>query len=227
MVNEKITESSLSKIAFFDIDGTLVKGQTQVLLIRYLYHNKIIGTKSLLQVLVWYLKYKFFSADIDQRMAKEFYYSLFRGKGISEVNEIIEDYFETYLKGKIYPESAELLEKYRKDGFIIILFSATISPIAEKLSNYFKADLYFATEIEKKKNQYTGNVKGNIFIGTYRNDSINKYLKNRKDIDKISVLSDRASDYELFKLADEAIAVNPNRDLKKLAEENKWEIIKL
>ncbi|RJO61937.1 hypothetical protein C4544_01505 [candidate division WS5 bacterium] len=217
----------VKKIALIDIDGTLVKGQTQVFLMKYLYRKKLIKTSALLEVLFWYFKYKFLNQEIDQDMAKKFYQQLFRGKSEEEVNEIINDYFDHCLRNKIYLKSSELIKRYRDNDFEIILFSATISPVAKKLVEFFKADSYLSTELEIRDGKYTGLVKGGIFIGLNRAHVIRQMICSLKKIDRIAILSDRFSDKEIFLLADEPVAINPDKKLRNFAKKENWEIIDL
>ena len=51
-------EKRNKKIAvFFDIDDTLIKGQTQKLMVSYFYHKRKINSLFLLEIYFWFLLY--------------------------------------------------------------------------------------------------------------------------------------------------------------------------
>jgi len=215
-----------NKVALIDIDGTLLSGQSQVHLIFYLYSEKAISLSTFLKVIIWYLKYKFFSAKIDERMVGKIYSSLLAGKKEVEIEKIVNDFFEKKLVKEIYPGALVFVNNLKEENYRILLISASIFPICSIIKKYFNADGLICTKLEIKDGVYTGKIEGKINEGSEKKNRVLRYLEENSFNLKNSVaMGDRMSDLEILKLAERPIAVNPEKMLKKYAIRQNWEIL--
>lgn len=209
------------KLICVDIDGTLVKGQTQVMLVRYLLGGKYINLTDYLKVLVWYLSYKYFGSGVDKKLANKMYKKILGGLSKNEVDGILDSFMVM-----IEPKIDYLIVNYVKNlilkGDIVAIITTTIEPVAQRFSKIINATLISSTELEVKNNKYTGKTINGI------NDTAKKlyFLKrNTPGFNELLVITDHENDIDLLKLADKAIVVNPTKRLLNFAKKKNWEII--
>lgn len=215
------------KVVFVDFDGTMINGQSQVLLIKYLYTIKEISTFLLLRVLIWSLKYKLVNQKIEKKFAEGIYKLVLSGRQEKQTGKIIGTYIDEIIGKVIYKKVLKLLYEYKKEGYRIIFISSSLDIILSAFNNKYElADEIICTTLEKDKGKYTGGLVGNINDGLERE---NRVLSKIKEISpsKIVVISDNITDINILKNADKAIVVNPNRDMTKFAKSFNFEIIKI
>lgn len=213
------------KVAFVDIDGTLIKGQTQIHFLSYLFWKKEVSTSDILKVIFWYLGYKLFGRKINESLAANIYEKLVGGKSREKVSNLINDYFER-MKYYIYPGARSFIEEIRSEGFSIVLLTSTPCPIAEKFKEYFSADETICTKLEINDEIFTGKILGRVNQGATKSERVSDYIK-KINPRKTLAASDHITDLPVFEIVDRKIVINPDRRLLNFAKQKKWEIIKL
>lgn len=193
------------KIALFDIDKTLIKGDSMFKLLKYTI-NKYPKAKWKLPKLFFMLvayKLKF----IDTRKAKEnMFYTLNYLN-----NEDLEEFYNDVIKATVYSDAIEEIKKLRKMDYYILLISA--SP--ECYLKFFEIEDYvdgvIGTKLSLKNDGYINKIEGENCKGEEKVKRITKYLKE-KDlcINKVESVaySDSLSDLPMFNLVGKAYLIN-------------------
>jgi len=132
------------------------------------------------------------------------------------LDSLAKDYYEYELKPKYNKDVIYFLEKFRHKARVIIVsggYDIYIKYIAADLG----VDCFICSELKFHKGIFTGKLKDMDCMG------INKVLLLEKrnilgqlEFEKTAVLSDSISDLPLFSLGKYKIAVNPDRELKRL-----------
>lgn len=213
-------------VVFFDIDGTLVSGQTQDMLAKYLFKKRMINLLFALKIYIWFLLYKInLIKDVDVIMRKS--YQLLRGKNILEVGSLLQDFFDYNIKDKIFPEAIRLINKHQRNGRAVVLISNTINPLVDLIKEYLNVDEGFGTELEKSNNFYTGNILGDVVYGTNKVKLLEKEMpRHNWDLNDSYAYSDNFSDLPLLKKVKNPVVVNPDSRMSKIAQNNNWSINK-
>ena len=211
------------RAAFFDIDETLVKGQTQKFLALVAFKEGKIGLLKLASLLLFFARYKLgLVKNIEEIM--EASYAIVKGWPAAEADRLIKKSFEHGIKQKIFPEGERLIKKLKKDGYRIILVSNTLQQIVDLLVDYLGAETGIGTTLAEKN----GVLEGKIGRLMYNENKV-KYLRemfgDRIDFKKSAAYTDNKSDLPLLKLVGRPVAVNPDFTLKAEAEKRGWEII--
>ena len=215
----------MEKIAvFFDVDGTLINGQSQKLMISYFYRKKKVGILFLLKIYLWFLLYKLGIASKGTSLMKKGY-QLVKEIKKEEFKNYINDFFEKEIKPKIYPQAMERLNLHKKKGHEVILVSKSCKFLIDIIKEYLKVSFSIATELEVKNGILTGKIKGKIIYGKERLKVIKELaLKNQWNLKKSYAYGDHISDLPLLQAVGHPVVVNPDRKLKKEARRNNWEI---
>lgn len=215
------------KLAIIDVDGTLVKGQTQQLLIKYLFKHKLISFSFFIRLNVWFVFYKLgFITDI--RKALSFALGYFKGRKINDIEPVMDTFIQKAVEPFIYPKSFELIKDLREKGYYILLLSGAIEPIISRLAKIFAADNYLCTKIDIKDGEYTGMLAHEIVYGENKVDVLQQFIKvHGFDIKEAAAYADHLSDVALLSTVGHPFAVNPSTALKTYAVEHNIPVLYL
>jgi HAD superfamily hydrolase (TIGR01490 family) len=213
------------KIAvFFDVDDTLINGQTQKLMVSYFYQKKKINFTFLLKIYFWFLLYKIGVVSSGTSLISKAY-KLTEGIKVEEFKNFMLDLFEKRIKSRIYPQAIDRINFHKQKGHEIVLLSKSCKILIDIIKDYLDVPLSIATELEVKNGTLTGKINGPIVHGEEKLKIVEKLapIKNW-NLKESYAYGDHYSDLPLLKAVGHACVVNPDRRLKKEAERNNWSI---
>jgi phosphoserine phosphatase len=109
----------MKKLAIYDIDGTLLEGESQQHLMKYLLKNRYISYVRYLVVLPWFVAYKIGIAK-DPKPALQFALKGLRGMTIENFSELLDDFVMKELRGHIFKSAKTMIEQDRANGYQIL-----------------------------------------------------------------------------------------------------------
>lgn len=216
-----------TKLAIFDIDGTIFRKNLHFVLINELVFRKVFP-REVKNILVnvyadWlehegtYEKYRMSLVDLYARHIK----GCSKKDVISASKEVI--YFH---EKRTYLFAENLIEKLKKENYCIIAISGSPSEVVEEYNRkHLKFDKVFGSSYELDEGEfYTGKT---IFEPTKNKGEIARKFAEENNINfECSYgIGDTESDASFLDLVENPIVFNPNQNLKKIAEEKKWKII--
>lgn len=196
------------KVALFDIDKTLIRGDSMFSLLKYTLKKYPKSKWKLPKLFLVLVLYKL--GVINTKKAKEnMFYTL------NYLNdEELEEFYNDVVKTTIYNDAIKEIKKLRVDGYYILLVSA--SP--ECYLKFFEVEEYvdgvIGTKLHFENNKYVNKIDGENCKGEEKVRRINTYLKERNlSIDKENSLaySDSLSDLPMFNLVKKAYLINYNK----------------
>ena len=169
----------MKKIAVFDFDGTLIKRDSMVLFFsRYFKFLSLHGFLNAPQLLIDTLKFalKLYSR---KQYKEKFINSIINSSKINNIDKLTNDFSE-YLLTKIYIDARRKIETLKRDGFELVLLSASpdfyLKKIKDKLgfSKLICTKTYYKDRkiIINGKNCY-GKNKIKMFLDEYKIKDIN------------------------------------------------------
>ncbi|HFD32599.1 MAG TPA: HAD-IB family hydrolase [Gammaproteobacteria bacterium] len=216
----RLTENSVSKIAFMDLDGTIVDSHS----VNYLNlihkglnskFNHLLYTSMLRLKGVYFHLLSYFSSTAFDT----YYYRHFKGIKVSEIDQAIEDKVLPFIKNKVFPQAIEEIERLKSENYYIVLVSASLKNIVRPLVKELNVNDYIATELEVKDGVYTGRVKGNFINYVNKQKAIEVYCKEHKiSANHIVAYGNSKWDIPMLQAANEAFVVNPDKKLTKWSE---------
>lgn len=216
----------MKELVIFDVDGVIIRGQSQQLFLKYLLRKKVISLTYYINLIAWFMFYKMGFVK-NPTSAMEFAYRVLRGKSEEYLSELTKDFFSSDLINHFYGESRELIQKHRENGSRIVLLSNAIGPIIKEVASYLKVEDFIATRLESNQGIFTGKILGSPVFGKNKVEKIKNYIKfNKLEGYKTTGYGDHITDLDILNYVNEPVAVNPSPELLKIAGKNSWKVLK-
>jgi len=215
------------KLAIVDIDGTLIRGQSQQMLIQYLYENKIVTTTFYLRLQLWFVLYKIGLLKDNQKIFS-FAVSFLKGRTVKKFNTICKDFFDSIVVDTIYPRSKNLIETLHNDGYTILLLSTSIEPLVSLFARFFNADDFICTKLENSGAIYSGRLEGEPVYGLTKLKLLKKYCQEKNvDLSAAVAYADHETDLSILKSVGKGYVVNPSSRMLAIAQKQGLDILYL
>ncbi len=214
-------------LAIFDLDHTLINGDSDHLWGEYMVKNGIVDELSYRQRNdAYYQDYQRGTLDNDQYLA--FALEPLSRYSIEELHAWRADYVEQCIRPLIAPGTLGLLDKHRQLDHELMIISATNLFVCEPIGHMLEVSTVLATRPEIIDNRYTGRFLG---TPTYRQGKVtvlNQWVADsHHELAGAYFYSDSLNDLALLEQVDNPVAVSPDDDLKAIALARDWKIIDL
>lgn len=212
--------------AFFDLDKTVIAKSSVLAFGRPLYREGLLSRSALLKSAYNQAIYRLRGAD-EARMerARDRMLSVARGWDQAHVSGIVRETFEKIVAPIIYAEALELFEEHLDAGRKIFLVSSSPIEIVSHLADYLGIEGCIASRSRiDAEGRYTGEIDFYAY-GPHKAAAI-RAAARRDGIDLASSYgySDSITDAPMLELVGHPVAVNPDRELARLARQRGWEI---
>jgi HAD superfamily hydrolase (TIGR01490 family) len=212
--------------AFFDLDKTIISRSSSLALSRPMYRAGMVSRGQLLRGAYAQLVYLLVGAD-ERKMErlKEGMLALTRGWERSAVERLVEDVILEVIDPYVYQEALDLIELHRAEGRGIYIVSSSPEEIVRPLARHFGVAGVIATRAEVGGDgRYTGGLAFYSY-GASKAEAI-RDLAARDGIDLAGsyAYSDSTTDIPMLSAVGNPVAVNPDRDLRRHAEEHEWQV---
>ena len=126
----------------------------------------------------------------------------------------------------VYDEALELIRRHHEEGRLVYIISASPEEIVRPLATYLGADGAIASRARlDDSHRYTGEVEFYAY-GEFKALAIEELAAEKGiDLSRSWAYSDSATDEPMLRAVGHPIAVNPDRDLARLAETEGWPIV--
>ena len=215
-------------IALFDLDSTLIRGDSDHEWGNYLVENNYVDSKSYKEKNnMFFEKYK--KGTLCPKEFALFSYEPLTKYSYKTLLEIREKFFNEKILPLVLPKAIDLVNHHKKNGDIVAIVTATNSFISKLSANFFKITHLLASEPEFIDNKFTGNLQGEPCFQEGKVYKVKEWIKknNLSDHDEIYFYTDSHNDLELMKYCTKPVAVDPDETLNRISVKNNWEIISL
>ena len=213
----------MSKLTIFDLDNTLLAGDSDRAWGQYIVEKEIVSDDFLIESEKFYNSYYEGDLDIDGFLA--FCLKPLTENKLSELLELRKGFVEDKIKPMMLEEAVRTVKKKKLEGPVIIA-TATNSFVTRPIADLFKIKDLIATEFVIKDNEFTGEVDG---IPCFREGKVKKveeWVKaNGYDLSSATFYSDSFNDLPLLEKVETAIVVDGDDKLIEQAKNNDWECI--
>jgi HAD superfamily hydrolase (TIGR01490 family) len=211
--------------AFFDLDKTVVSKSSSLALSRPMYRAGLISRSSLLKGAYAQLVYLLVGAD-DRKMeqAREAMLALTKGWERDQVESIVRDTLTHVMEPYFYLEALDLIELHRALGRRVFIVSSSPEEVVRPLSERLGPVEVIATRAKIEDGRYTGELEFYAY-GEQKAEAM-KEIAARDGIDLSAsyAYSDSITDLPMLEAVGNPVAVNPDRELRKVAEKRGWQI---
>ena len=214
-------------LAIFDLDNTLLRGDSDYLWGEFLVENNYVDAKAYQQSNQdFYDQYLAGTMDIFEFLA--FQLKPLADNSMETLFRWREDYLAKKIQAIILPAAQELINKHRQQGDTLLIITATNSFITAPIAKQFNIPHLIATEPEFVKGRYSGKVAGTPSFKQGKVTRLNEWLEQQSiDLEGSYFYSDSHNDLPLLKLVDHPIVVDADSKLQAIAEQQSWQSISL
>lgn len=222
-----MTAKKKTKIAIFDIDGTIFRKNLHFELINELTWMKVFPREArneLADIYSNWLKHEGTYEDYRKALVK-LYSEHIRGCSQEDVRKASKLLVPFHAK-RTYIYAERLIKKLREENYHLLVISGSPIEVVEEYNNqYLKFDGFFgsvyAVDTEGK---YTG--EASFEPSKNKGNLVEQYLYEHKlSLEDSYGIGDTESDMSFLKMVEYPIAFNPNQNLKAAALENSWKIV--
>ena len=215
----------MPKIYFFDMDHTLIDNDCDVSWKSFVVEQKLAPSDALERATYYYYQYVEGKLEISDFM--DFQLQEFIGKSETEMAELSQLHFETWVKKTIYTDAVKEVKRVQALGVPTVLLSATNTVIARPVAKYFGFDACLATELELNNGHYTGKLAGEYALGAGKIGMAQKYCESLNlSLADAAYYGDSVNDFPVLEAIGFPIAANPCPELEAGAIEHGWPIIR-
>lgn len=215
------------RIAAFDLDGTVLDGESPFILTRRLLIHGELKMRAGLKMGIWGLKYRL---RLPQREStpRELLFSAFKGMDVEEVDRRILEVYNKHIKKRIRPGARAEVASVREQGMIPILASASFKPMTDAIVEELGFEGQVSTVMEERDGVYTARVVGQPVQGVEKLRQLQGYLDGRYGHGNWVLeraYSDHYSDIPMLEAATTGFVTDPDGVLKKMAGIRGWELV--
>ena len=212
--------------AYFDLDKTILATSSTWALGTPMRRSGLISSRALAHGLIAQLPYLLVGAGA-RRSSSLMEHLALMSAGISrrELVEVVEGALTTAIEPAVYAEALDLIEGHRRAGHDVVVVSASIAEMVSPIARLVGADRAVATHMEVGEDGlFTGRISRSMLhsekVVALREDAASHGI----DPARCWAYSDSISDEPMLSAVGHPVAVNPDRDLRRLAQERDWPV---
>ena len=212
--------------AFFDLDRTLIRRSSALALAGSFQERGLIGRKQLAKAAAWQVLFAARGASAETvRKAAEDGLMLLKDLEVDEMRALVGEAMEPALKPLVYREPLDLLEKHRTRGERVYIVSAALQEIVDALAQELGFDGAVGSICEVVDGRYTGRSL-RACHGEGKADAVRE-LATAEGIDLVrsTAYSDSHTDLPFLEVVGNPVAVNADRELRRIARERGWPLL--
>lgn len=213
-------------VAFFDVDGTLLKSTIVHCYIWmrfsqmpfFLKHLWIIG---FLPKIVYYL----ILDSISRSRFNEVFYRNYRGLEVAEMKALSTAIFEADIRPKIFSEAVSQIQEHKEQGAAIVLVTGSLDFVVQPIAEYLAVDAVLAPQLREQNGKFTGELTTAPLIGEEKAKAMRSYADQHEiSLEESYAYGDSQSDLPMLECVGNPVVVNPSKVLRQKALKSGWEM---
>ncbi|HEY6423588.1 MAG TPA: HAD-IB family hydrolase [Pseudonocardiaceae bacterium] len=212
--------------AFFDLDKTIIAKSSTLAFSRPFFQQGLINRRAILKSS--YAQFMFLLAGADGEQMERMRAHIAAqcaGWDIAQVTAIVEETLHDIVDPLVYAEATELIADHRKRGDDVVVVSASGAEIVQPIARMIGATHTVATRMVTNNGRYTGDVE---FYCAGENKAVaarELAVQQGYELQRCHAYSDSITDLPLLEIVGHPTAVNPDRALRKEAQQRGWPVL--
>jgi len=213
-------------LAIFDLDNTLIGGDSDYLWGEFLCDEGIISDRQSFEKKNDYFYQQYELGSLDIYAWAEFSFEILSHYSINE----LEAFHHKFMAQKIEPifleKAQDCINSHKKNGDTVLVITASNTFVTAPIVKRYGINHLIATEPEIVSGRYTGKVSGIPCFKSGKIENLMPWLKrNSESLKDSTFYSDSHNDLPLLELVDNPVAVNADKILAKIAQTKGWDIL--
>ncbi len=212
--------------AFFDLDRTLLRRSSALALAGAFRERGLISRTDVVKAAAWQVRFAAHGASAEAvRRAAEDGLGVLRGMRPEELHELVENALEPVLRPLVYPEAVELARAHQQRAEPVYVVSAALQEIVDALARDLGFDGAIGTVTEIRDGVYTGRPVRSCHGAAKAAAMRDVAARAGIDLGSSTAYSDSHTDLPFLELVGSPVAVNPDRELLRIANERGWPVV--
>jgi HAD superfamily hydrolase (TIGR01490 family) len=214
-------------LAIFDLDNTLLAGDSDYLWGQYLVNQGLVDSGAYEAANTrFYEDYKAGTLDIDAFL--KFALKPLAEHSKSELETWRQQFIEALIRPILLPAAAELIQTHAELGDTLMIITATNAFVTRPIADLYGIEHLIATTPELRDDRYTGNYLGTPCFQHGKVTRLQDWLdKSGASLNGSWFYSDSHNDLPLLEMVDHPVAVDPDTTLTDRAQSAGWPILSL
>ena len=213
-------------LAIFDLDNTLIGGDSDYLWGEFLCDEGIISDRQSFEKKNDYFYQQYELGLLDIYAWAEFSFEILSHYSINE----LEAFHHKFMAQKIEPifleKAQDCINSHKRNGDTVLVITASNTFVTAPIVKRYGINHLIATEPEIVSGRYTGKVSGIPCFKSGKIENLMPWLeRNGESLKDSTFYSDSHNDLPLLELVDNPVAVNADKILAKIAQTNGWDIL--
>ncbi|MFY1635660.1 HAD family hydrolase [Solwaraspora sp. WMMB335] len=212
--------------AFFDLDKTVIAKSSALAFGRPFYRDGLITRRDVVKSAYAQLMFRLGGTD-EQTMARtrDYLAALCKGWPVEQVRQIVAETLHELINPYVYAEAAALIEEHQNAGRDVVLVSASGEEMVRPIGELLGVTDVIATRMTVENGRYSGQIEF-YAAGPAKVTGVAELAEQRGyDLAECYAYSDSYTDVPMLECVGHPSAVNPDRQLRKLAIEQEWPIL--
>ena len=214
----------MNELLIFDLDNTLLAGDSDRNWGMFLAEQKVVESSYLDESEKFYDNYYEGSLDIDGFLS--FCLKPLIDNDMEYLLKLRQQFIEDKIKPIVTQPGKEIINHALQNGKTVVIATATNDFVTRPIADLFNVQTLIATEFEIKNQQFTGKV---IDVPCFREGKLNKVKKwvddNNFDLSKASFYSDSFNDLPLLEKVKTPVIVDGDDKLVEIGKNRDWDCV--
>jgi HAD superfamily hydrolase (TIGR01490 family) len=218
--------SQPTSAAFFDLDKTIIAGSSALAFSRPFRRQGLITRRAVLRSGYAQLLIMLSGADAATMDAlRRRITALCAGWEVAQIRAIVAETLHEIVEPLVYAEATELIAEHRAAGDEVVVLSASGLEVVEPIAALVGADRCLATRMTVRGGRYTGEIELYLYGEQKAQAARDIAVARGYRLEDCRAYSDSITDLPLLEAVGHPTAVNPDRALRRVAEERGWPIL--
>ncbi len=211
--------------AFFDVDGTILRGTTGLLALDTFRRAGYIRYWNIVQALGYHVLHR--AGMLDARETYRKAIAPFVGRSVSEVEVHTENVYREAVRPALYRRAVELATEHHRRGDQVVLLSASSLFLLERFRDALPVDGVIAFEQKTEDGHFVDDFVEPVPYGPNKRTLALQWLADHgQRPEHAAAYADSISDLPLLEAVGSPKPTNPDVRLRRLAEKRGWPILR-
>ena len=215
------------RVAFFDVDNTIIRGSTIFFLGRGMYQRGFFSKRDISAFVLANLRYRLTGAEKQEEIAKfqNAACDFIGGHGVKEIEAIGSEIYDEFVSPALWQGTIEIANQHLANGEEVWLVTAAPQDMAVLIAKRLGFTGALGTKVEVKDGVYTGKMIGLLLHGNQKAVAVRELAEiSGIDLANSYAYSDSHNDFPLLTAVGNPAAINPDTLLQIRAIRDNWPI---
>ncbi len=216
--------SDFEYIAFYDLDHTILDGNSATHLVMEARKRRVMSERQYRHAVWLSILYKLNIGNPTLMINRML--SWLKGLKEADIMALSQDIFHDTIKETIRPMILDTIEEHRAKKGAVVLLSSASTPICQPVTQYMKLDEMICTQLESEHGILTGHTHGKLVYGPEKKVRMLAFCSEKGyDPKDAWYYGDSHTDRYVMEAVGHPVAVSPDKHLRKIAKKNRWPIL--